>query len=128
MERAKAIRIDNRHYKEKRKAAREAVRDFLDVRDVVYAYRLLMKEGQPGEIYNVSSGSALTIQEGLEILVGQTSCDLDVRQDPDRCRPSDIPYLVGDSRRLRAATGWAPEWNIEQTLSVLLEDARKDFS
>lgn len=105
-----------------------AIRDFLDVRDVVYAYRLLMKEGQPGEIYNVSSGSPLTIQDGLEILVGHAGCDIEIRKDPDRCRPSDIPYLVGDSRRLRAATGWAPEWQIEQTLEALLEDARKEVS
>ena len=105
-----------------------AVRDFLDVRDVVYAYRLLMKEGQPGEIYNVSSGSPLTIQHGLEILVAQARCEVEIRQDPDRCRPSDIPYLVGDNRRLRAATGWSNEWHIEQTLAVLLEQAREEIS
>ncbi len=33
-----------------------AVRDFLDVRDVVDAYLLLLEKGVPGEIYNVASG------------------------------------------------------------------------
>jgi len=105
-----------------------AIRDFLDVRDVVYAYRLLMKEGTPGEIYNVSSGSPLTIQAGLEILADHASCEIEVRRDPERCRPSDIPYLVGDSSRLREATLWDPEWSISQTLADLLAEARKEFS
>ena len=105
-----------------------AVRDFLDVRDVVYAYRLLMKEGTPGEIYNVSSGSPLTIQAGLEILAQHASCQIEVRRDPARSRPSDIPYLVGDSTRLKDITGWEPEWSIAQTLADLLAEARKEFA
>ena len=105
-----------------------AVRDFLDVRDVIEAYRLLMKEGEPGQIYNVSYGSPLTIRDGLEILVSNSDCPIAVKRDPDRCRPSEIPFLVGDGTKLRRDTGWEPQFEIEQTLADVLEAARKEFS
>jgi len=103
-----------------------AVRDFLDVRDVVAAYRLLAKEGRPGEIYHVSSGQGLTIQEGLEILVGGARCRITLRRDPARCRPSDIPVMVGDNTKLKSETGWEPGWEFHATLLGLLAEARKE--
>ncbi len=106
----------------------EAVRDFLDVRDVAAAYRLLIKDGNPGEIYHVSSGIPLTIREGLDILVDQARCPVSVTADPDRQRPSDTPIMVGDSSKLRDITGWVPEWDIRRTLSSMLDEARKEFT
>ncbi len=103
------------------------VRDFLDVRDVVAAYRLLLKEGRPGEIYHVSSGKSLTIGQGLEILVGGAKCPIAVRRDENLCRPSDTPFMVGDNAKLRRDTGWEPEWEIKNTLMDLLNEARKEF-
>jgi len=103
------------------------VRDFLDVRDVVAAYRLLLKEGRPGEIYHVSSGKSLTIGQGLEILVGGAKTDIAVRRDPGLNRPSDTPFMVGDNSKLRRDTGWEPEWEINDTLMGLLDEARKEF-
>jgi GDP-4-dehydro-6-deoxy-D-mannose reductase len=105
-----------------------SVRDFLDIRDVVVAYRLLLKEGRPGEIYHVSSGKPLTISQGLEILVGGAKCPITVSKDPELCRPSDTPILVGDNSKLCRDTGWEPEWKIEDTLLDLLNTARKDFA
>ena len=104
------------------------VRDFLDVRDVVAAYRLLADKGEPGQIYNVCSGTPLTMAEGLEILVGASDCQISIRQDASRCRPADIPYLVGNSNKLRDRTGWQPTWDLRQTLQGLLDEARKENS
>jgi GDP-4-dehydro-6-deoxy-D-mannose reductase len=104
-----------------------AVRDFLGVQDVVAAYRLLARTGRPGEIYNVSSGRSLTIQEGLEILVAEARCTITLRRDPARCRPSDIPVMVGDSTKLREETGWDPGEPFHTTLLGLLAEARKEY-
>lgn len=105
-----------------------AVRDFLDVRDVTAAYRALAAAGRPGEVYNVCSGSALTIREGLDILLAGARHPVTARIDQARCRPSDTPHLVGDGGKLRAATGWAPVHDIGATLLGLLEAARKEIS
>lgn len=104
------------------------VRDFLHVKDVVDAYRLLMKEGTPGEVYNVCSGHALTIREGLEIMLGEAACPITVRTDPARLRPADVPIMVGDNSKLKRETGWAPEWDITQTLRELLAEARRELA
>ena len=100
------------------------VRDYCDVRDVVAAYRLLVNEGVPGEIYNVCSGQPLTIRGGLEILLQAAAIPIEIRTDPERLRPADLPYLVGDNGKLRSATGWEAEHSIEQTLEAILDHAR----
>ena len=104
-----------------------AVRDFLDVQDVLQAYRLLVAKGEPGEIYNVSFGQGLTIQQGLDILVAGARCPIAVKHDPARCRPSDIPHLVGDNTKLKRTTGWSPQHDFKETLLSLLDEARKEY-
>jgi GDP-4-dehydro-6-deoxy-D-mannose reductase len=97
-----------------------AVRDFLDVRDVVRAYRLLMAKGRPGVPYNVSSGKKWKIAHILDLLRGMAETGIEVRQDPLRMRPADIPLQCGDPSRLRRATGWRPRYRLEETLRDLL--------
>jgi GDP-4-dehydro-6-deoxy-D-mannose reductase len=41
-------------------------------------------------------------------------------------RPVDVPRLIGDPSRLRAATGWAPVIPLERTLADVLAEARED--
>jgi GDP-4-dehydro-6-deoxy-D-mannose reductase len=104
------------------------VRDYLDVRDVSRAYQLLAERGEPGQIYNVCSGRALTIGQGLEILLRGARCEITIAPDPERQRPSDIPYMVGDGTKLRQRTAWRPKHDIRDTLQDLLAWARKESS
>lgn len=97
-----------------------ARRDFTDVRDVVRAYGLALEKGRPGECYNVASGSGMTIEEMLRILLSLSSLSIAIRQDPARLRPSDVEALVGDYTLLHQATGWKPEIPLRQTLLDLL--------
>ena len=103
-------------------------RDYLDVRDVVTAYRALVDQAKAGQIYQVCSGSALTIGQGLEILLGLSGAQVEVVPDPLRMRPADIPRLVGDPGRLKADTGWQPRHLFTDTLRDLLEVARQTLS
>jgi GDP-4-dehydro-6-deoxy-D-mannose reductase len=99
-----------------------AERDLTDVRDAVRAYRLLAERGEPGGVYNVCSGTAVSIRRALEMLVQASGLTVRVEVDPAKLRPVDIPRLVGSNARLRAATGWQPEIPLEQTLADVLED------
>ena len=102
----------------------EAVRDFADVRDVVRAYWMLLEKGDAGAAYNVCSGKGRRIRDLLDLLLAASSARVEVRVDPDRLRPSDVPAQVGDPSRLRAATGWEPRIPLERTLLDLLDDWR----
>ncbi len=104
----------------------DAIRDFLDVRDVVRAYLALIEDGTSGQVYHVCSGKPLSIRQGLDMLLTEARVPVTIEPDPDRSRPADIPVLVGDNSKLRTCTGWEPEWEISHTLAALLAEARKE--
>ena len=95
-------------------------RDFTDVRDVVRAYRLLVEGGVPGEVYNVCSGDSVAIEDLARRMLALAGADLSLEVDPDRVRAVEMPTLCGDPGRLRAATGWIPEYSLDQTLADVL--------
>jgi len=103
----------------------QARRDFTDVRDVVRAYHLLIEHGRSGEVYNVGSGQAHAIQEVVDFLLAHSRVPIQIEADPARMRPSDIPLVICDYRRLNACTGWTPTIPFEQSLSDVLEDWRE---
>ncbi|MGD8331278.1 MAG: GDP-mannose 4,6-dehydratase [Acidobacteriota bacterium] len=96
-------------------------RDFTDVRDIVRAYWLCLEHCTPGEVYNIASGKAYRIQQVLDMLLSHSDIDIEVRVDPARLRPSDVPLLLGDNSKFCEATGWKPEIPFEQTAKDLLD-------
>jgi len=103
----------------------EAERDFLDVRDVAGAYVALLANGRTGGVYNVCSGRAVAIREVLRQLITIAHVPVEVRDDPERLRPSDIPVPCGDASKLRAETGWAPSFTLAASLRDIYADARE---
>ncbi|HEX7168030.1 MAG TPA: GDP-mannose 4,6-dehydratase [Acidimicrobiales bacterium] len=95
-------------------------RDLTDVRDVVRAYVLLLERGEPGEVYNVCSGDDIAIGDLAERLVRISGVDLTVAPDTVELRASDLPVLRGDPSKLRAATGWDREYDLDRTLADVL--------
>ncbi|MBI4475730.1 MAG: GDP-mannose 4,6-dehydratase [Acidobacteria bacterium] len=102
-------------------------RDLTDVRDTVRAYRLLMKHGRPGVVYNVCSGRAYPIREMLNQLLALSQVPISVRVDPARYRPNDAPVILGRPDRLRRETAWEPARSLPQTLADILEYWRQEL-
>jgi GDP-4-dehydro-6-deoxy-D-mannose reductase len=102
----------------------DAKRDFLDVRDVVAAYVALARRGVSGEVYNVCSGVARSIREVLRELIIAAHVPVEVREDPARMRPSDVPIFIGNNAKLRAATGWEPRIAWARSIRDIYEAAR----
>jgi GDP-4-dehydro-6-deoxy-D-mannose reductase len=98
----------------------EARRDFTDVRDMVRAYWLSLEKGEAGDVYNIGSGKDVTIRKMLDILLSFSNIDIEVEQDPERMRPSDVEILLADNSKFRELTGWEPEIPLEKTLEDLL--------
>jgi GDP-4-dehydro-6-deoxy-D-mannose reductase len=97
------------------------VRDFLDVRDVVSAYRLLLEKGIEGRVYNVCSGEGLPLDMALDSLIEMTGMDVRKEVDPALARPVDVPVLTGDNNRLVVDTGWEAQIGRERMLGDLFD-------
>jgi GDP-4-dehydro-6-deoxy-D-mannose reductase len=99
----------------------DPVRDLLDVRDVVEAYLALLERGTPGEAYNIARGEGRSLAELFGILADLVGVRAEPRPDPRFARARDLPHLVGDSTKLRRATGWTPRLSLDQTLRGLVD-------
>jgi GDPmannose 4,6-dehydratase/GDP-4-dehydro-6-deoxy-D-mannose reductase len=99
----------------------ESVRTFLDVRDAVRAYWVLLEKCPAGEVYNIGGDRTMTVGEMLAILKTMARCPIDHEVDPALLRPSDVTLQIPDTTKFRAATAWAPRIPLETTLADLLE-------
>jgi len=98
----------------------EPVRDFVDVRDVVRAYLLLLERGRPGGVYNVAAGEGRALSDIFHQLAALLGVRAIPETDPQLTRTADIPHLVGDASRLAAETGWTPAIPFAQTLQDII--------
>jgi GDP-4-dehydro-6-deoxy-D-mannose reductase len=98
----------------------KAQRDFTDVRDMVRAYLLAIKVCQYGVPYNICSGRAISIESLLNRLLSLSKVKVEVVQDADRMRPSDVPLLLGDCTLFHNTTGWERSYSLDDTLEDLL--------
>jgi GDP-4-dehydro-6-deoxy-D-mannose reductase len=103
----------------------DAARDFTDVRDMVRAYRLAAETCGAGQVYNICSGRAHTIREILHRMLRLTTARIELSEDPQRLRKSDIPLLYGDYSRFLRATGWRPEHDLDSALGEILDYWRR---
>ena len=101
----------------------DSVRDFLDVADVVEAYRMLLDRSVPCDVYNVASERGVELRVLLDELLELAGVSPKIETDPERMRPTD--QLVGDATRLREATGWKPRIALRDTLAALLASWRE---
>jgi len=99
----------------------QARRDFLPVEDVVAAYLAIAEQGRPGEAYNIGSGQARSIRAMLDLLLTFARRSIQLREDPARLRPVDVPLLEADTSRLRADTNWRPAVQFESALQRTLD-------
>jgi len=96
-------------------------RDFTDVRDIVRAYLLALQKCKFNEVYNVCSGKSYQIKQILDILLGFTDKNIEIKSDASKMRKSDIKELVGDNSKFSKITGWKPEIQLEETLKDVLD-------
>ena len=99
-----------------------ARRDLTDVRDVVRAYRLLVEKAPAGEVYNVCSGRAVSVETVARRMLALAGIDLELETDPALARPVDVPVMCGDPSKLEAATGWRPAIDLDRTLADVLAE------
>ncbi len=102
-------------------------RDFLDVRDVVAAYRALIAQAdkldERASCFNVGSGAPVAIRDLLEGLRALSRRPFDIEVETARLRPAavDLPSVSLNAAKLAEATGWRVAHSTQDMLAALFE-------
>lgn len=100
-----------------------AERDYLDVRDAVAGYGLLLEKGQPGEAYNLARGEAHAMRWFVEELIRLCPKEVRLQTEVDRFRPAEARRSNVDIGKVRAL-GWSPRIELIDSLRGQMEAAR----
>ena len=97
----------------------DSKRDFIDVRDVARAYRLLIEKGEVGQAYNIASGQAITIRTILDQLCAIAGIHPDIEVDQHLFRPQESHPLL-DTTRIETDVHWEPQIQLADTLRDIM--------
>jgi GDPmannose 4,6-dehydratase len=83
---------------------------------------MILNHSKPDD-FVVATGQARSVREFVEIVFNSLSLNyLDyVVQDPRFFRPEELPYLQGDSSKIRETLGWEPQISFEDMLNEMTE-------
>lgn len=96
------------------------IRDFVDVRDVVRAYYLLLKNGKSGEVYNICSGNGIILKEIVSKMSELLNLSVETKVNPSLVRPNENKKVIGSYQKIKRELGWEPEIPIEKSLKDII--------
>ena len=97
------------------------VRDFVDVRDVVRAYHLLLTKGRKGEIYNICSGKGRILEEIVDMIANEVGVKISTRTNSKFIRPNDNMEIVGSPYKIETELGWKRRFDLAWTIKDMVE-------
>ena len=96
------------------------IRDFVDVRDVVRAYYMLLKDAKSGSVYNICSGNGITLKDVIRIIADKMHVEIKTKVNPAFIRPTDNKIIIGENYKIFNEIGWKPEIPLEKTLEDMI--------
>ena len=115
------IKKENRNKGVLRVGNSKIVRDFIDVRDVVKAYYLLLQRGNNGEIYNVCGGKGIVLKGVINYIADYLKIKVELKVDKSLVRPNDNPVIVGNNKKIRDELGWQPEIPLKKSIADICD-------
>jgi len=94
----------------------DSERDFLDVRDVCTAYRILLEEPTNHNIYNVCSSRCFSVKDIIAILEKKTGKKAEIMVNQEFITHNERKIILGDNQRIISCTSWRPIIPFEQTV------------
>jgi GDPmannose 4,6-dehydratase len=100
----------------------DSYRDWGHSRDYVKAMHLILNH-EIADDFVVATGETRSVRELCDLVFQQLGLDYlqFVKQDPKFLRPEELPYLRGDSSKIRSTLGWQPETTFENLISEMVE-------
>jgi UDP-glucose 4-epimerase len=88
------------------------IRDYVHVADIARAHLLALDTAVPAGVYNLGTGSGHSTLQVVDAARAVTGQKIEVTYGPPR--PGDPPVLAASSARFNRATGWAPQYTLDQ--------------
>ena len=100
----------------------DAYRDWGHSYDYVRAMHLIIQQDQPGD-WVVATGETRSVRDMCEYVFSKLGLDYKqyVVQNEKFLRPEELPYLKGDSTKIRTELGWSPIYTFESMMDEMIE-------
>ena len=101
----------------------DSYRDWGHSKDYVRAMNLIVNHNTPDE-FIVSTGQTHSVRELCEVVFSKLGMDYRdyVVQNPKYLRPEELPYLRGDSTKIRTELGWKPKYSFEMLMNEMTDE------
>lgn len=100
----------------------DSYRDWGHSKDYVRAMHMIINHYEPDD-FVVATGQSHSVREMTEYVF--TKLELDYKefvvQNPKYMRPEELPYLKGDSSKLRSTIEWEPEYNFHALMDEMID-------
>lgn len=100
------------------------IRDFVDVRDVVKAYWLLLRKGTSGQAYNICSGIGVPLEKIINIVSKTLGLNIITKVNTDYIRPNENRVIIGAYDKICSELGWKPEIPLEKTILDMINEMK----
>ena len=107
----------------------DAYRDWGHSYDYVRAMHLIMQQDVPGD-WVVATGETRSVRDMCEYVFGKLGLDYKeyVVQNEKFLRPEELPYLKGDSTKIRTELGWKPTYTFESMMDEMIDHWMKIYN
>jgi len=99
----------------------DSYRDWGHSYDYVRAMHLILQQDTPDD-YVVATGETRSVREMCEYVFTKLGLNYQdyVVQNPKYLRPEELPYLKGDSTKIRTQLGWAPKYSFYDLMDEMI--------
>ena len=106
----------------------DSYRDWGHSWDYVRAMHLMLQEDEPGD-WVVSTMQTHSVREMCELVFNYLELDYKeyVVQNPKFMRPEELPYLKGDSTKIRTELGWKPKYSFKELMYEMCDHWMKIY-
>jgi len=100
----------------------DSSRDWGHSKDYVRAMVKILEQDEPQD-FVIATGQTHTVRDLVNLVFDKLDLEVEkyVFQNPKFLRPSELPYLKGDSSKARKALDWRPEISFEQLVDEMVE-------
>jgi len=100
----------------------DAYRDWGHSKDYVRSMHLILQQSEPDD-WVVATGETRSVRDMCKYVFGKLELNYEdyAIQNQKFFRPEELPYLKGDSTKIRTELGWRPEYTFEMLMDEMIE-------